>query len=71
MPGPGSKRVKPNGFVAAASSTSQMSSPMASKAILSSPTRAMFTARCTFSTSLAASATSALDTGTTVSNTRP
>ena len=70
MPGPGSKR-EAERFRRSSVEHLQMSSPMASKAILSSPTRAMFTARCTFSTSLAASATSALDTGTTVSNTRP
>ena len=45
MPGPGSKRVKPNGFVAAASMTSQMSIPMRSASRASSLTSAMLTER--------------------------
>ena len=48
--------MKPNGFVEAASSTSQTSIPIRSNTILSSLTSAMFTARKMFSTSLVASA---------------
>ncbi len=64
QPGPGLNRMKPNGFVEAASSTFQMSMPIRSKTILSSLTRAMLTARKMFSTSLAASASRALPTRT-------
>ena len=57
-PGPGAKRMKPNGFVAAASMTSQTSMPMRSHSSASSLTRAMLTFRKTFSSSFASSATS-------------
>ena len=63
-PGPGLKRMKPKGLVAAASSTSQTSMPMRSKTILSSLTRAMLTARKMFSISLVASAARAEETRT-------
>jgi hypothetical protein len=62
MPGPGVKRMNPKGLVAAASSTSHTSRPMRSSSTLSSFTSAMLTALNTFSKSLAASATSTLDT---------
>ncbi len=62
VPGPGAKRWKPKGFVPAAASVSQTSIPARSSTSLSSLTSAMLTARKTFSNSLAASATSALET---------
>ena len=71
MPGPGSKRVKPNGLVAAASMTSQMSMSIRSASIAISLTSAMLTERKMFSSSLESSATSGVETGTTVSQTRP
>src|SRR6059058_648558 len=49
--------MKPNGFVLAASMTSQMSIPMAPYTIFSSLTSAIFTLRKMFSRSLLASAT--------------
>ena len=58
MPGPGSKRMKPKGLVAAASMTSQMSMSMRSASIASSLTSAMLTERKMFSSSLAISAAS-------------
>ena len=64
QPGPGLKRMKPNGFVEAASRTSQTSIPIRSKTILSSLTSAMFTARKMFSTSFVASAARADETRT-------
>ena len=71
MPGPGSKRMKPNGFVAAASMTSRMSKSIRSARRASSLTSAMLTERKMFSSSLAISATSGLETGTTCSQTSP
>ena len=71
MPGPGSKRMKPNGLVAAASTTSQMSIPMRSARIASSLTSAMLTERKMFSSSFDSSATSGVETGTSASQTRP
>ena len=65
-PGPGRKRMKPNGLVAAASMTSQTSTPIRSQSIASSLTSAMLTLRKTFSSSFAVSATRGLDTGTTL-----
>ncbi len=44
-PGPGWKDWNPNGFVAAASTTSQTSIPIRSQSCASSLTRAMFTER--------------------------
>ena len=64
QPGPGLNRMKPNGFVDAASRTSQTSMPIRSKTIFSSLTSAMLTARKMFSTSLVASAVRALETRT-------
>ena len=71
MPGPGSKRMKPYGFVAAASTTSHTSMPMRSVSIASSLTSAMLTERNMFSRSLVSSAASGLETRTSVSQTRP
>ncbi|MNI57674.1 hypothetical protein D3C73_1127490 [compost metagenome] len=58
--------MKPNGLVAAASMTSQMSMPMRSHIIAISFTKAMFTLRNVFSSNLDISATFGEDTGTTV-----
>ena len=71
MPGPGSKRMKPNGFVEAASITSQTSMPIRSARIASSFTSAMLTERKMFSRSFVSSATSGLETATTWSQMRP
>ena len=71
MPGPGSKRMKPNGLVAAASTTSHTSMPIRSQSSASWLTRAMFTFRKTFSRSLASSAASGDDMGRTWSLIRP
>ena len=71
MPGPGSKRVKPKGLVAAASMTSQMSMSIRSASIAISFTKAMFTDLKMFSSSFESSATSGVETGTNVSQTRP
>ena len=71
MPGPGSKRMKPNGLVEAASTTSQMSMPMRSASIDISLTSAMFTERKMFSSSFVISAVSGEPTATTRSQTRP
>ena len=71
MPGPGSKRMKPNGLVAAASTTSQMSMPIRSASIASSLTSAMFTERKMFSSSFVISAASGVETGTRWSQTSP
>ena len=71
MPGPGSKRMKPKGLEAAASTTSQMSIFMRSASMASSLTSAMLTERKMFSSSFAISATSGVETGTSVSQTRP
>ena len=54
--------MKPNGFVLAASMTSQTSMPMRSSTIFISLTSAMFTQRKTFSSTFAVSATSAVET---------
>ena len=70
-PGPGRNGMKPKGLVAAASITSQTSIPMRSHSIASSFTRAMFTLRKMFSSSLVSSATSGLPTGTSVSQASP
>ena len=56
MPGPGSKRMKPKGLVAAASMTSQTSISSRSQSCASSLTRAMLTERKMFSSSFASSA---------------
>ena len=71
MPGPGSKRMNPNGFVAAASTTSQTSIPIRSQSCASSLTSAMLTERKMFSSSLLSSATSGEETSTTSSQIRP
>ena len=57
--GPGIKRHKPNGFVAAPSITSQTSMSIASKITFNSLTKAIFTERKMFSVNLMASAASA------------
>ena len=67
MPGPGSKRMKPNGLEAAASITSQTSMPSRSQSIASSLTSAMLTERKMFSSSFASSAASGVQTSTTSS----
>ena len=59
--------MKPNGLVAAASMTSQTSTPNRSAMIAVSLTSPMFTARKVFSRLLVSSAASADETGTTVS----
>ena len=61
-PGPGLKDMKPNGFVAAASTTSQTSMPIRSQSCASSFTSAMFTERKMFSSSFVSSAASGVDT---------
>ena len=66
-PGPGLKRMKPNGFVAAASTTSQMSIPIRSHSWASSLTSAMLTERKMFSSSFVSSAASGVETSCTVS----
>ena len=70
-PGPGWKLMNPNGFVAAASTTSQTSIPIRSQSCASSLTSAMFTERKMFSSSFVSSAASGEDTGWTVSTTPP
>ena len=57
-PGPGLKLMKPNGFVAAASTTSQTSMPIRSQSCASSLTSAMLTERKMFSSSFVSSAAS-------------
>ena len=64
-PGPGVKRMKPNGFVAAASMTSHTSRPIRSHSRASWLTNAMLTLRKTFSRSFASSAASGEDSSTT------
>ena len=64
-PGPGKNGMKPNGFVAAASMTSQTSKPSLRHMIAISLTRPMFTLRKVFSRSFTISAASGLETGTT------
>ena len=66
-PGPGLNDMKPNGFVAAASTTSQTSMPMRSQSCASSLTSAMFTDRKMFSSSFVSSAASGDETGCTSS----
>ena len=61
-PGPGLKGMKPNGFVAAASTTSQMSIAIRSQRIASSLTSAMLTERKMFSSSFVSSAASGVET---------
>ena len=61
--------MKPNGLVAAASTTSQTSIPMRLHSTASSLTRAMLTERKMFSSSFAISAASGVDTATTRSQT--
>jgi hypothetical protein len=70
-PGPGRKGMNPKGFVAAAPMTSHTSMSIRSQSIASSLTRAMFTLRKMFSSSLVSSATSGLETGTSVSQAVP
>ena len=62
-PGPGLKLMKPNGFVAAASTTSQTSIPIRSQSCASSLTSAMLTERKMFSSSFVSSAASGDETG--------
>jgi hypothetical protein len=69
-PGPGVNFMKPNGLVAAASTTSQTSTPSLSHACASSLARAMLIMRKVFSYTFTSSAASALSTGTMVSKTR-
>ena len=59
--------MNPNGFVAAASTTSQTLIPIRSQSCASSLTRAMFTERKMFSSSLLSSAISGEETSTTSS----
>ena len=66
-PGPGVKRMKPNGLVEAASMASQTSMPRSPANMASSLTRAMLTWRKVFSSSLVSSASLRPDTGTVVS----
>ena len=65
MPGPGLNDMKPYGFVAAASTTSQTSMPMRSQSTASSLTSAMLTERKMFSSSFVSSAASGVVTSTT------
>ena len=62
--------MKPNGLVAAASTTSQMSIPIRSHSTASSLTSAMLTERKMFSSSFDSSAASGLETTSTSSQTR-
>ena len=64
-PGPGVKRMNPNGLVAAASMTSHTSRPIRSHSSASWLTNAMFTLRKMFSSSLAISAASGDESRTT------
>ena len=66
-PGPGLKLMNPNGFVAAASTTSQTSMPIRSQSCASSFTSAMLTERKMFSSSFVSSAASAVETVWTLS----
>src|SRR5690606_24510408 len=66
-PGPGRNFMKPNGLVAAASITSQTSTPSLSQTIAISLTRPMLTLRKVFSSSFTSSAASVVVTGTSVS----
>ena len=67
-PGPGLNGMKPNGFVAAASMTSQTSIPIRSQSCASSLTSAMLTERKMFSSSFVSSAASAVETSWTSSS---
>ena len=66
-PGPGVNRMNPNGFVAAASMTSQTSRPIRSHSSASWFTSAMLTLRKTFSRSFASSAASGDESSRTLS----
>ena len=66
-PGPGVKRMYPNGFVEAASIAFHTSTPRSPANIASSLTSAMFTWRNVFSSSLTSSASAVESTGTTFS----
>ena len=70
-PGPGLKDMKPKGFVAAASMTSQTSMFIRSQSCASSLTSAMFTERKMFSRSFVSSAASGDETGCTLSIAAP
>ena len=70
-PGPGLKLMKPNGFVAAAPTTSHTSMLIRSQSCASSLTSAMLTERKMFSSSFVSSAASGDETGWTVSIARP
>ena len=70
-PGPGSKRMKPKGFVEAASMTSQTSIPSRSHSCASSLTSAMLTERKMFSSNFVISAASGDETRWTVSMAAP
>ena len=70
-PGPGLKLMNPNGFVAAASMTSQKSIFIRSQSCASSLTSAMLTERKMFSSSLVSSADSGDVTRCTVSTAEP
>ena len=63
--------MKPNGFVAAASTTSQMSIPIRSQSCASSLTSAMLTERKMFSSSFVSSAASGVETRWTLSMALP
>ena len=63
-PGPGLKGMNPNGFVAAAPTTSHTSIDMRSQSCASSFTRAMLTERKMFSSSFVSSAASGVETST-------
>ena len=67
IPGPGVNFMNPNGFVAAASITSQTLTPSLSQTIAISFTSPMFTERKVFSSSFTSSAVSGDVTGTIVS----
>ena len=69
-PGPGVNFMNPNGFVAAASTTFQMSMPSSLANMASSLISAMLTCRNVFSSSLAISASAGLPTGTVRSTSR-
>ena len=70
-PGPGLKLMKPNGFVAAASTTSHRSIFIRSQSCASSFTSAMLTERKMFSSSFVSSADSGEETRWTVSTAPP
>ena len=70
-PGPGVKRMNPNGLVDAASIALQMSTPRSRANIASSLTSAMFTCRKVFSSSLTSSPSAVDPTATTLSTRAP